>query len=132
MTDERYAVVDLSRINPGPILHATLPPSFIVRAELVLHAFGDAAVFDFAAFVENFQRDADPMRELMIWERMASAFLSLTSGTSTPDERRAISSALLRVSMLWPQIRESPPADRLLRLAVEAFAIAGSMPARGA
>lgn len=129
MADERSTVVDLDSLQPGSVRHATLPASFIVRAKLVQHAFGDAAVLDFAVFVENFQRDADPMKELIVWERIASAFLSLTSNSSTRAERRAISEALLQVSMLWPQIRESPPADALLRSAVEAYANAGSMPA---
>ena len=123
----RYRVVDLDDLQPGPIRHQGLPPSFVVRAQLVHHAFGDAALLGFSAFLENFQRDADPMRELVIWERMASAFLSLASTATTQPERERLAGALLAVSMSWPEVQESAPDGSVLRLAADAFAVAGRM-----
>lgn len=130
MADERYIVVDRRDIHPGPFRHDVLPPDFVVRAKLVQYAFGDAVLPDLPEFVDNFRRDADPGRELMIWERMASAFLSMIGATATAEERRAVAGALLEVSMDWPAIRDAPPADPRLRAAVEAFASAGQAPPR--
>ena len=123
--DVRYRVVELDDLQPGPIRHQDLPPSFVVRAQLVHHAFGDVGLWEFSEFLENFQRDADPMRELVIWERMASAFLSLASAATTRPERERLAAALLEVSMSWPEVRDSAPDGTVLRSAADAFAAAG-------
>ena len=125
MTDDR--IVDATDLHAGPVRHATLPGWFIVRAQLVIHVLGVPMRSTLSEFVRNFQRDADPVRELEIWERIACAFLALAADAATEQERSERAAALLQVSMLWPMICERPPSDPLMLAAVSAYKNAGVM-----
>ncbi|MFA7331978.1 MAG: hypothetical protein WC326_12990 [Candidatus Delongbacteria bacterium] len=63
-------------MEPGPIRYRDLPDDFLLRAELVFHAIEDAGLMERTDFLVNFQREIHPMRELMLWERLAVAYRS--------------------------------------------------------
>jgi hypothetical protein len=93
-------VVEADDIKPGPIRHATLPDWFLIRSQLVSHVLGDS-ILSLHDLIENFQRDADPEKELQIFERMAAAYLLLTAGRPVkPEIRQDLVGDLLTVSML--------------------------------
>ena len=130
MNENKYRVVDIDDLKPGNIKHQTLPDWFLIRAQLIYHIIGIGCPMSFHAFVENFQRDADPVMELEIWERIAAAFIALTSGPNKVDEKASdIVATLLNISMLPFEHLDS--VDNKLRPYAEAY-INASYPGKSA
>ena len=101
MDHYKYQVVDVKDLKPSPIRHEDLPDWFLIRAQLVHHIIGAGSPLNFQSFIENFQRDADPEQELIIWERIAAAFVVLTVGPEKiNNEAGEIISILLFVSTI--------------------------------
>jgi hypothetical protein len=95
--------VPFRELKVGPIRHRTLSDAMLARIRLINRVFADIIPQDEKKAIENFKRDADPERELRLWETMAAAFLKLTSARRlTITRRRAIVGDLLRLSMSSP------------------------------
>lgn len=99
--DSKIATAKLERVpiaslNEGPIVHAELPKSMIVRIRLVHEALRDVLARDIDRSVDAFKRDVQPERDLRVWERLATTYLLVTGSGNWPDPRRkALYRALL-------------------------------------
>jgi hypothetical protein len=92
--------IRLSDIKVGPIRHPVLPADFIRRIIAFKKVLGDVDRASLEKTIDNFQRDADPESELVIWERIASTFETYLSHNKTtdPEIRRDIYAVLLSAS----------------------------------
>jgi hypothetical protein len=91
----------LGELKPAPIRHETLPENLRLRLKLVYEIIKEALDIPFSQFVQNFQRDMHPQDELVIWERIAVAYLGLIEGKNlTKKEQTHIFGELLSISML--------------------------------
>jgi hypothetical protein len=92
--------IPLENIMEGPIRHRTLPVDLLVRLHLIQKVFEEVLPLTVEQTVDNFQRDMHPDEQIHIWERMATAYLAITSArTFTIAEKRSVFSALLGKSM---------------------------------
>ena len=91
----------LSDIQFGPIRYPVLPGDFIERIKAFKKILGDIDSVPIEQTIDNFKRDADPESELVIWERIASAFQLYFSHKPTTDSaiRKEIFAVLLGSSM---------------------------------
>ena len=64
-------------------------------------ALGDVGYGSVEKTIENFQRDPNPEKELVIWERIASTFQTLSLLTTLPmtPNRKEVFSVLVGASM---------------------------------
>jgi hypothetical protein len=74
--------VDPKRMEPGPIRHASLTEEQISRAQRVQKIFSEVDPSPIEKWIEDFKRDANPDRELAIWEGMATAYETFTASKS--------------------------------------------------
>ena len=93
--------IKLSDIQDGPIRHATLPDGMIERIVAFKDALGDVDTVSVEKTIENFQRDLNPEKELVIWERIASTFQTYLAHNPTNDPviRKEVFSVLVGASM---------------------------------
>ena len=93
--------VRLSDLKFGPIRHPVLPGDFIERIKAFKKILSDFDTVSLEQTIDNFKRDADPQSELVIWERIASAFQLYLSHNPTTDSaiRKDIFAVLLSASM---------------------------------
>jgi hypothetical protein len=68
----------LSQIRQGPIRHSTLPPELVNRIDLIRYALLRAWNQSRIEWLEGFQRDAHPSREIQVWEGIASRLTRAT------------------------------------------------------
>src|SRR5690349_532138 len=66
--------IDLANVRPGPIRHADLPPDLLKRVKALEPVFADVYPITHEKWIEGFRRDADPAREIAIWEQIAAAY----------------------------------------------------------
>ncbi len=85
---------------PAEIRHKELPQNILVRLRLVYQTFGSLLDESLEEFIENFQRDVHPDRELAEWEIMATVYHDVTNGKNFDNtKRKEILSVLLAISM---------------------------------
>lgn len=80
--------VDPKTLKLGPIRHAQLPPALIERIRALEPVFADVYPITHEKWIEGFQRDVHPEREVAIWEQIAIAFSQFTSGRTLSLEVR--------------------------------------------
>ncbi len=91
----------LSDLKIGPIRHATLPNSFIQRVKDFKQALAEVDKTSLESTLDNFQRDADPEVELMLWEHIAKMYqwsVVAHAGLTLPQKKEVLS-LLLGLSM---------------------------------
>ena len=91
-----------SDLHAGPVRHATLPGGIIDRIKAFKEILGDADPISLEKTIDAFTRDANPERELVIWERIAGTFrlfVEHNPAANHPGCRKEILSVLLGVSM---------------------------------
>lgn len=66
--------IKVSDIQPGPVRHLVLPAALVDRIRAYKQILGDADPTSLDRAIDNFKRDANPERELEIWERIASIY----------------------------------------------------------
>ncbi len=64
----------LSDINQGPIRQQILPEGFIARVLKYKEILKEVECCSLEETVSNFQRDLNPERELVIWEKIADFY----------------------------------------------------------
>ncbi|MCI5117299.1 MAG: hypothetical protein D3913_04945 [Candidatus Electrothrix sp. LOE1_4_5] len=80
----------------GPIRHAELPASLIERIQKLKETFAEIYPVTHEEWLAGFKRDANPEREIAIWEYMASAYTQfLKTGNFDTDARGEIFGVLL-------------------------------------
>lgn len=74
--------IDLNKLTPGPIRHATLTEEQIGRVRRLQQTFSEVDPTPAEEWMEDFKRDLNPDRELEIWENMAAAYQAFTAAKS--------------------------------------------------
>ena len=80
--------IKVSDIQPSPVRHPVLPAALVDRIRAYKQILGDADLTSLDRAIDNFKHDANPERELEIWERIASiyqAFVAAISLQPTPN-----------------------------------------------
>ncbi len=76
-------------IQPGPIRHASLSPEMDARIRRFEPVFAEVYPRSHDQWLDGFKHDANPEREVAIWEAMAVAYQTFTQKhTLTPDARK--------------------------------------------
>ncbi len=97
-------LVNISSIVPGPILHATLPTSLLIRIRLVHEVLQEVYGSSLENMITNFRRDVQPSRDVEIWERIAASYLYICRRQSlSAPAKRVLFKELLRISFLDPK-----------------------------
>jgi len=68
-------VVEVDKINPGPIRKETLPDNLYNRLKKIFEATFEVQSMTFKKFEEGFRRDINPLSEIIIWERIAKVYV---------------------------------------------------------
>lgn len=84
----KVITVDPKGIRPGPIRHQELSDDLVSRIRLVRAALLGIDTHSMKHWLEGFQRDAHPSREVAVWERMCAALMEYMS--MTPINRRQL------------------------------------------
>src|SRR5215831_9944280 len=66
-------------IRFGPIRHTVLRPELIDRIRLLEEVFADVYPISHQEWLDGFQRDQSPEKQIAIWEKMASAYSTILS-----------------------------------------------------
>lgn len=91
----------LSDLKVGPIRHATLPDDFIQRVRDFKQAIAEVDKTSLESTLDNFQRDANPEVELVLWEHIAKMYqwtVVAYSGLTLPQKKEVLN-LLLGLSM---------------------------------
>jgi hypothetical protein len=92
--------VPLKEIIIPPIRHATLPGSLLVRIHIINQIFHEVYPSPLEKTINNFRRDAHPEREVQVWERIAAAYLHLTTEHEFEmEQKQEIFDALFEASL---------------------------------
>jgi hypothetical protein len=92
--------IPLADIERGPVWHTTLPQKLVNRIALVACALEDEYPKDMNEWLDGFQRDAHPTREIEIWEDIAARYQRVVASVSMDEEERhSVYSALLIASL---------------------------------
>jgi hypothetical protein len=67
-------LTDLASLNPGPIRRQELSPKQMERIYKLRDALSEVERSPIEKWVDNFKRDADPDRELAVWEKIADGY----------------------------------------------------------
>jgi hypothetical protein len=100
MTRTRDSNIPISQLGVGPIRHAALPETLVERIKAVAETFVEVDPRPVEEWVEDFQRDMHPEKEIALWEVMAGAYALFTHGrTLTPTGRKEVFALILQRSM---------------------------------
>ena len=69
----QHGHVRLNSLEVGPIRHVELPSELVERAEAVRISLQDVVKTPSGEWLEGFQRDKNPEREIAIWEAISEA-----------------------------------------------------------
>jgi hypothetical protein len=82
--------IDPGKVAPGPV-RTSLTTAQVERVARLQQTFQDVDASPLPTWVEDFQRDADPAREIRIYEGMANAYLAYCTGRQlTQDAKRDV------------------------------------------
>jgi hypothetical protein len=96
----RVKWVDPKTIQPGPIRRDSLTDEQMARIRALQATFVEVDRQTVDQWVDNFKRDADPDKELRIWERMSKAFRAYCDGRKlSPEAKKDVFSVVLLRSM---------------------------------
>jgi hypothetical protein len=92
----RARSVQRSHIKLSPIRHQKLSDSLDARIRVLEPVFAEVYPLTHEAWLDGFQRDAHPEREIALWETMAAAYQSYTGKRSLSlDARKEVFGLLL-------------------------------------
>ncbi len=88
--------INPASVKRGPIRHADLPASLIKRIAALEPIFADVYPIPHQEWLDGFQRDEHPLREIETWEQIAKALTRFTAdGNPTKEVRREAFGLLL-------------------------------------
>lgn len=92
--------IHLGELEPGPIRHADLPPALVARVKDLCLALHEVYPSSLADWLEDFQRDLHPEREIVWWERLTRCYLAYTGNRDLgAEQRQAAFKVLFNVCM---------------------------------
>ncbi len=77
-----------SKLQEGPIRHTSLALSLVTRIENIASVFEEVDERPKSEWTEDFQRDANPEKEVAIWEAMAAAYTVFQKGRTLTLEAK--------------------------------------------
>jgi len=94
--------VDPNDVVVGPIVHDSLTQEQLTRVKKIHAIFSDVYTVSFEETIDNFRRDQNPDKEILIWERMAGAYQKYMSAhpSSSYDQKHEAFILLLMRSMM--------------------------------
>ncbi len=103
-TEGRVEWVDPKLIQPGPIRRDSLNEEQMARIRTLQATFVEVDGQTVEQWVDNFKRDADPDKELRVWERMSKAYRGYCVGrTLSADAKQDVYRVVLLRSMASEQ-----------------------------
>jgi hypothetical protein len=100
----RVEWVDPKSIQPGPIRRETLSDEQMARIRTLQGTFVEVDGQTVEQWVNNFKRDADPDKELRVWERMAKAYRAYCDVRKlSPEAKKEVFRVVLLRSMASEQ-----------------------------
>ena len=92
--------IEISQLAVGPVRHSSLTPDLLARIEGIARVFSEVDERPGESWVEDFQRDQNPEKEVVIWEAMAAAYSVFTRNRSlSPEAKKEAFGLLLMRSM---------------------------------
>jgi hypothetical protein len=100
--------VDPNQLKAGPIRHASLTDEQMSRVQRLQQTFREVDPSTVEKWAEDFRRDANPEREMAVWESMATAYETFTASKSlTLDGKEEVYQVVL--------LRSGAPEDQVLK-----------------
>jgi hypothetical protein len=120
-------MVETERLKPGPIQHDELSPDLVARITAIHAEINVVLPRSLAERMDDFRRDANPEREVEVWERIVLVHRRVSEEARLDtDDRRDLLAVLVGLSMgLEPGdlLRQRPEVNRnLVQIAAAAFA----------
>jgi hypothetical protein len=84
----RVEWVDIKTIQPGPVRWDALSDEQMARIRSLQATFAEVDGQTVEKWVDDFKRDADPDKELRVWERMAKAYRAYCDGRKLSTEAK--------------------------------------------
>lgn len=100
--DGELRKVHINDIQPGPIVHESLPEDLLNRIRTVHGKLSVHLNESLEQFEVGFMRDVRPEKEVVIWESLADAYEELINANPTPptaDERTGFFEYMLAYTM---------------------------------
>lgn len=92
-------LIPLNQLIPNPIQHATLPTDLLIRIQNIHHIINEVFPYPLSERINDFRCDRHPDREVAVWEKIASAYLKLTTDRELDlEQKKEIFTALLVAS----------------------------------
>ena len=82
--------VEVKKVKYGPIRHKELPADLVRRIRLIRAALLPAYPHSMDFWIEGFQRDAHPSREVGVWEHISSVFLEFSAMTPLNHDQATV------------------------------------------
>ena len=117
MKSKRGKGIAISQLEKGPIRHPTLPLALISRIENIADMLAEVNSQPAVEWVEDFQRDQNPEKEIVIWETMAAAYSVFTKDRNLTAEAKKEAFALLLMRSMNDErsVLNEAPLKRLRR-----------------
>ena len=81
-SDSTTQWIDPNKLEAGPIRHTNLTEDQTSRVQSIQKIFSEVDPSPIEKWMEDFKRDANPERELAMWEGMATAYATYTASNS--------------------------------------------------
>ena len=97
MTEKR---VSPNQLKPGPIRHEQLPITLLARIDYLRSTLEEVYPLSMAEWVDGFQRDAHPEREVLWWERLARCYVEYISRNElNPGQRKGAFNVICKIGL---------------------------------
>jgi hypothetical protein len=95
-----------AQLKPGPIRHETLTEKLLERVRYLQSVFREVDPTPVEKWIEDFRRDANPDREIAIWEGMAKPYELFTASRemSLEAKKEAYGVVLMRSGALDDEV----------------------------
>ena len=92
--------VKLSDIDEGPIRHPNLPEELVERIKSLRKVLSEVEPSSLDETLDGFKRDANPEREVVVWERISRAYETyIADKIFSIEVKKEVFSILLLISM---------------------------------
>ncbi|MEZ2407148.1 toll/interleukin-1 receptor domain-containing protein [Bosea sp. RCC_152_1] len=83
--------IPLNLIEMAPIRHERLPIELIRRISIIRNVLSDVHPLSMAEWVDGFQRDTHPSKEIRVWEFIASRYLQIREAVQLSAQQKKTS-----------------------------------------
>jgi hypothetical protein len=97
-------------LTVGLVGHEQLPPELLDRITAIHEVASDVASDvlprPLGQWIDDFRRDIDPEREVIVWEQIAAAYKDMTQGANAELSRRrqAMSALIMLTTGMSPEL----------------------------